>query len=439
VGLLWITGLWFLSAGPLFAQSTAANAQGAKAPADSQKQDAKAPADAQKPADAASGPAAGSSAKAPEPIPAERGWARIEYLRWWVKQAPLPVPIVTTGDPNVGFDPKGVNTVNTAGAIGQPGTVVLLGDHSIHSRPFGGMRVTLGGWLDGAQVFAVEGSGFALEHRTNNFIAASDKAGNPPLYFPIFSETVGDERGIPIADPLRGFSGDVLVSSTLRFWGAECNGIIAPWCNPHLNVTFLGGFRYADLRENLKIDNTTTDLIFGNVTSLRDSFDTKNQFYGGQIGSRLAYQRDKLSMDVIGKLALGWTHQVVDVQGAITQSGRNPPTPPGPGTFPGGLFAQPSNIGSRDANQFAVLPSLEVRFGYDFTRCMRFTVGYDLTYWSQVVRPGDQISHRVNLTQNAVLDPNGVGVLVGPAQPAPLFNRSSFWAQGIDVGVEFRF
>jgi hypothetical protein len=60
-------------------------------------------------------------------------------------------------------------------------------------------------------------------------------------------------------------------------------------------------------------------------------------------------------------------------------------------------------------------------------------------YWNQVVRPGDQMSHSVNLTQNAVLDPNGTGKLVGPAQPAPLFNRTDFWATGLNFGVEFRF
>src|SRR5579862_9359812 len=39
-----------------------------------------------------------------------RFWARSEYLLWWVKNTPLPVPIVTTGNPNIGF-PLG----NTAG------------------------------------------------------------------------------------------------------------------------------------------------------------------------------------------------------------------------------------------------------------------------------------------------------------------------------------
>jgi hypothetical protein len=121
------------------------------------------------------------------------------------------------------------------------------------------------------------------------------------------------------------------------------------------------------------------------------------------------------------------------------QAGPNPLVPPGVGTFPGGLFAQPSNIGKRSGDRFAVLPSLELKVGYAINQRTRVVVGYDLLYWDEVVRPGDQINHRVNLSQNAVLDPTGLGRLVGPAQPAPLFNRSDLWAQGISVGLEFRY
>ena len=286
-------------------------------------------------------------------------------------------------------------------------------------------------------MLGVEGSGFVFERGTKRVTAGSDAAGSPPLYFPI--ATPGGEMGIPIADPLRGFSGTVGLITTLQLWGADANGILTVVRNPVLEWTVLGGFRYADLRERLQIYNTTTDLIFDNVISLDDSFRTRNQFYGGQIGSRFAFERNQFSLDLTGKLALGATHQVVDIRGFITQTGPNPLVPPGLGTFPGGLFAQTSNTGRRALDQFAVLPSLELKVGYAISQRARVLVGYDIMYWSRVVRPGDQIDHNVNLSQNAVLDPNGVGKLVGLALPAPLFNRSDFWAQGINVGLEVRF
>jgi hypothetical protein len=428
-GLLWILGVWFISAGQLFAQALPAT----------NPSEAKATQDSNKPGDVSRDQANVSSLSTADSVAAYRSWAQVEYLLWWVKNAPLPVPVVTTGDPNVGFDPNHLTTVNTAGAIGQRGTQVLLGDNSINWPAFSGMRLTLGGWVHEEEFFGVEASGFILEHRTKRFAAASDRAGNPPLYFPISTGIAGAERGIPIADPLRGFSGAVGVISTVQLWGAEVNGIFSLIRNPALEFTLLAGFRYADLRENLQIYNTTTDLIFGNVTNLNDSFNTRNQLYGGQIGSRLAVQRDRFSLDITGKVALGATHQVVDIQGNTTQAGPNPLVPPGLGTFPGGLFAQSSNIGQRSANQFAVLPSLELKLGYEISERTRVFAGYDLMYWSQVVRPGNQINHSVNLSQNAVLDPNGLGKLVGPAQPAPLFKRSDFWAQGINFGLEFHY
>ena len=66
----------------------------------------------------------------------------------------------------------------------------------------------------------------------------------------------------------------------------------------------------------------------------------------------------------------------------------------------------------------------------------RAFVGYDFMYWSQVVRPGNQVDRNINLSQSAVF---GSGALTGPAYPMPLFNRSDFWAQGLNAGLEFRF
>lgn len=361
-------------------------------------------------------------------------WANSDYLLWWVKGAPLPVPIVTTGDPKVGFP-----GLNTAGAIGQPGTTVLLGDSNENLGALSGVRFTLGGWLDSEHLLGLEGSGFLLPRRSTNFTAASNGSGSPALYFPRFNPTAGFEDALPIADPLRGYSGDVRVSSTLQLWGLEASSVWTVWRVPGIELDLLGGFRYADLRETLQIANTTTELLNGDVTTLHDFFGTHNQFYGAQAGARLTLQCNRFSFDFTGKLAMGATHEVVDIQGSTTQLGPNAIIPPGAGTFPGGFFTQPSNIGHYTGNQFTVMPALEMKVAYRVTRWMRLFAGYDVQYWNQVVRPGDQMSHSVNLSQNAVLDPGGVGVLVGPAQPGPLFNRTDFWATGLNFGAEFRF
>lgn len=355
-------------------------------------------------------------------------WVRAEYLLWWVKNAPAPVPLVTTGDPNDGFP-----LVNSAGAIGQPATRVLFGNSDTDFGAFSGMRFTLGGWFDCCQTIGIEASGFVLERRTNPFVAGSDAAGNPPLYMPAFNVVTQAERAVAISDPLRQFSGDVFVTSALQLWGAELNGVFNFCSRPGLEVNWLAGFRYVDLSENLQLHNTTNDLVFNNTTTLNDYFGTRNQFYGGQLGARASWQRERLWLDVTGKLALGATRQAVNIQGNITQSG---PGAFAPGAFPGGLYAQPTNIGHRTGCDFSVIPAIELKLGYQITERTQIFIGYDFLYWSQVVRPGSQIDRNINQSQSPIF---GGGALVGQPSPSPLFNRTDFWAHGLTFGLDFRF
>lgn len=357
-----------------------------------------------------------------------RIWARGEYLLWWVKDAPLPLPLVTTGNPNVGFP-----SVNSAGAIGQPGTQVLYGNSGANFGAFSGARLALGGWIDPSNLLGLEASGFLLATRSSTFSAGSNAAGSPPLYIPAYNVVAGAERALAVSDPLRGFSGDVSATSTLQLWGSELNGVFNVWRRPGLEVNLLGGFRYANLTENFDLNNTTNDLIFLNTDVLHDHFGTSNNFYGGQIGARVSAQLNRLSLDLTAKLALGVTHETVNIQGDITQFG---PGAFSPGTFPGGLFTQPTNIGQRSANEFSVLPAVELKIGYQLTQRLRATVGYDFMYWTDVVRPGNQIDRNINQSQSPIF---GGGTLVGQAAPLPFFNRSDFWAQGVSFGLELRY
>src|SRR5207253_3220458 len=158
----------------------------------------------------------------------------------------------------------------------------------------------------------------------------------------------GAGRAMPIADRLRGFSGSVAVDSTVQFWGADVNALCTFYRTGGLDFTMLPRFRHAHRRESLQIQNTKKDLLLGNLTEVNDSFRTTNQCYGGQIGGRLGAHWERFSLDLTAKVALGSAHQTTDVQGDITQLGPNPLVPPGLGTFPGGLFAQSTNIGQRN-------------------------------------------------------------------------------------------
>jgi hypothetical protein len=341
-------------------------------------------------------------------------WARAEYLAYFVKNAPLPVSLVT-GNPN------------------NP-TQELL-DSSQNLGVFAGFRLGMGAWLDGDENIGVEASFFALERRTRFFSASSDAAGAPTLAFPFVNQTpgaVGDNL-LPIAAPGQ-FAGGVQIASSLQLWGTEANSLFVLMREKDFEFVAIAGMRYVDLQEKLNVSTTSSTVVGlpNTVLSQSDQFNTRNQFYGAQIGGRVNWQSGPFGADLTGKLALGDSHQSVEIQGVSTQTG------PGGinGTFPGGFFTQPSNIGRFGANQFAFIPSLELKAYMLLTSQLKAFVGYDFLYWSQVVRPGDQIDRNVNFTQSAVF---GNGVLSGPASPSPLTSRTDFWAQGISFGFEFQF
>ena len=426
-GLRWILGAWMFAAVPLFAQSPLPNSLPTPAAGNGSK-----PGNVTTPLPSATtgtplpttppDPEAPVILNTPPVVPEVFSfWARAEYLAYWVKNAPLPISLVT-GDPN------------------NPTQELLNSDQNYGMAS--GFRISLGVWLDPDNNLALDTNFFSLQRRSRTFSASSDDTGNPTLAFPYINQTPGTTMNMIFITSPGLMTGNVSVTSTMQLWGAEMNGAIALWqyrdvgnAYPSFELTGLVGLRYVDLLENLNISSMSTVLNMNPVAmlSLSDSFNTRNQFYGGQIGSRINWRSDLFALDVTGKLAIGATHQSVDIQGTSTQTG-----PPGvlTGTFPGGLFAQQSNIGRVSTNQSSVIPAVEMKLSMFLTSNLRAFVGYDFMYWTQVLRPGNQIDRNINLTQSTVF---GNGALLGAANPAPLFSRSDFWAQGITLGFEFRY
>ena len=122
---------------------------------------------------------------------------------------------------------------------------------------------------------------------------------------------------------------------------------------------------------------------------------------------------------------------------------RSPPGQPprfGPTeTFPGGYFALPTNIGHHTRTVFAVVPEVGLNVGYRITPWASVFVGYTFLYANDVVRPGNQINRNINPTQSVSWGGGKFLNPQGPAEPSFKFNSSDFWAQGINVGLDFRF
>jgi Putative beta barrel porin-7 (BBP7) len=353
-----------------------------------------------------------------------RIWGGAEYLLWWVRDMNTP-PLVTTGNPHDAVP----------GALGQPGTVVLFGDKPLDFDSNSGVRFTIGGWLDPEETWGLEGSGFLLERRSVNFAAQSDAAGNPPLYVPFFRVPTNAEGSLTLADPLFGFAGGITVQATTELFGGELNLLRRVSSGSRFTADLLAGVRYLQLRENLVMNGNLNDFIDDIQAAYTEGFSTRNEFWGGQLGARGGYQWGSLGVDATVKVALGNTTEQVVAFGTVTQGGPGAPFPGTVvGTSPGGaVFVQPSNLGSQTHGAFSVVPQVQGQIHYDFGRYVRATVGYDYLYWSNVVRPGDQIGRVVNDTQAIG------GTLVGAARPAPQFNHTDFYAHGVSFGLEFRY
>jgi hypothetical protein len=357
-----------------------------------------------------------------------------EFLFWRLRDSQTP-PLVTTssvGTRNVPFIP---------GALGSPGTVILFGGEIDHGwRP--GLRGTVGYWFDPCQTLGVEGSVFGLEHRAVTFIAGSQ--GVPPFFRPFFNLSpifVGEDvQDVAFPNELAGV---VAVSLDTRLWGAEanlrknlCYGN-TKWCSD-FHVDLLGGFRFLSLDESLQIDEWLTVLTQldggpppGTTFILHDEFRTDNRFYGGQVGAQAELRRGRWFFDLKAKLALGMTHQQVSIDGFTVIL----PPASAPLISRGGLLALPTNIGERDRNVFSIVPEVGLNVGYQVTNNVRVFAGWSFLYWTNVVRPGEQVDRVVNVTQL----PGSPVPFSGPARPRFEWNETDFWAHGFNLGLEVRY
>jgi len=359
-----------------------------------------------------------AAAQAPGPD-SDRLYGRAEYLLWWTKNSPTPVPLVT--DDVLG-----------------PGTQVFLGGDDVDLGHRNGARFTVGYWLTADRAWGVEASGFFLstagERQT---VSSSGAPGSRDLFIPFVDPTLPGENVTNLS--LAGvFAGSATETLRSRLWGVELNGVKplagqGPW-----RLDLLGGFRYLRLSEDYTFRTSSPDIPPGTVTvfTTRDSFDTANSFYGAQLGVRGRYDIGPFTAGAGLKLALGVMRQSADIAGSLTTNQFTIPTEV---TFPGGYFAQPTNIGSYGRKVFAVVPEATFNVEYRLTSWASIVAGYTFLYMSNVARPGEQIDRTVNPTQSPSFGGPIPATLTGAARPRFKVEGSDFWAQGLNVGLALRF
>ena len=99
----------------------------------------------------------------------------------------------------------------------------------------------------------------------------------------------------------------------------------------------------------------------------------------------------------------------------------------------GDVLALSSNRGTLTDDQFTVVPEVGINVGMQLNEHVRIHAGYQFLYWSDVLRPGDQIDRLVNVN---LVPTQNLGFNGGPQVPAPGLRHSDFWAQGLNLGVK---
>jgi len=336
----------------------------------------------------------------------------VDFLLWWFKKSGVP-PLITAGNP--------IDT--PTGALGLHGTKLVFGDRNFGNDPFGGIRFTIGYGLDEDGQWGVESTTFILEQRRSFFNAKSTgAAGTGTLAVPFFNNDGRFEDADVVA--LAGTeSGAISVSLVQRLWGTETNLRLKGPCGDNFRTSALVGFRYVDLEESLNLDTFSAALPTSThiTTALAESFATRNRFYGGQVGAEAEYSSGSFCLSVLAKVALGGNDEELNIHGTTV----NVDPIFGRRVSPGGLFSGPLNRGGHGQGHFAVVPEIGVNLGYKINEKLCATIGYTFLYISEVARPGDQIDRAVNFqTDN---------------RPRVLFHQSDFWAQGINIGLQYRY
>jgi len=359
--------------------------------------------------------------------PEGRIWGSAELLLWWTRGQYLP-PLITMSPPGAG------------GIL--PGARILYGDGRVGEGVRPGFRVRAGAWLDECNMCGIEASFYFLGNRNQAYVTPDCVPGEY-IGRPFFNVAPVDVNGLPRVPAWTAedvcdvdLIGNVRINTYSDLYGADVNFRRNLVCHQDGRIDLIAGFRYQRIEDRLSIVENLFTLLTqppGINFIVRDSFRTVNDFYGGQFGAAGEFRSGRVFLDWRSLIAMGPTVHTAQIRGSTTRT--IPGNPPTSETRVGGLLALDTNIGNYQTTRFTVLPEIALNLGYQITQLTRIFVGYTMLYQSSVVRAGEQIDMRVNATHI----PFGALPPQGPLNPAFQFNYNSYWAQGVNFGLQARY
>jgi len=350
------------------------------------------------------------------------GWIDAEYLLWWSKQRFIP-PLATTS-------PDGTPE-NEAGHLGGLTTTILFGDELIGENPDSGFRFSTGKWLDQRKTLGIGGRYYTVNNQDAYFKSSSINS-SPILTRPFFNTETNDQDALLVAYPGRSHGHiSIIAENELRGFDFFLRKLLIAGYGNRLDL--IGGYQNSRIKDSVDVRDTLisddpTLIPLGSQIETQDFFEVRNQFDGGFVGFMASAEDGCLSWRMLGKIAFGNMNQQANISGSTTSS------VPGAGSSsdPFGLLALPSNIGSFDRDEFAMVPELNVSVGYNVTNNFKLTLGYSFIYWTEVALAGDMIDTTINPSQLS-------GPLAGPARPSTSLASDGFWYSGLSLGGNLRF
>jgi hypothetical protein len=178
------------------------------------------------------------------------------------------------------------------------------------------------------------------------------------------------------------------------------------FCTDDARLDFLIGYRHAYLEDELYLGDRATDRTEDGDDYRLHRAGVTNSFHGGQIGLAGEVRANGWYVSGAVKVAFGGVTSEIEATGAFVGAEAR--------TFAG--FRRLGALGPFEQTEFAVVPALNVQVGRQIGAHARVFAGYSFTYLSRAARLGD---------------------VLNPAFASPVF--TTFWAQSVGFGAEFRF
>ena len=347
-------------------------------------------------------------------------WVFGDYLFAFTRGSRLP-PLVTTSDP-------GTPQVS-AGVLGVGSTRTLFGDEFVNDGLRSGLRVGAGYLFGSERIYGVEWGAMVLEGKAVHF--SNSSASVPILARPFQDANTGLQSSLLIAFPGSSTGSVDARASSSNFTETHVDFTERSFENDWFRLTSMLGYRFYRYDEGVNVSQiinpTGPNFIPGTRIATNDNFNTRNYFHGLDMGFRSQCFWDKMSLDVITKLAVGRIFRTININGDQTI------TAPGAATVTqtGGVLALSSNSGTFTSHDWKVMPEAGFTLSWQVRPNVNVRVGYTFLFLNSVQRAADQI----DTTVNTHLFPGANAALGGPLRPAANNIRTDMWIQSLNLGM----